>query len=170
MSAYTNSVWLKLIFPTSSSTLGEGGGCVAARLFGQRQLLVYCRHHLSTLSRLCIDISCKLYSQQLVKWRRARLSHDWQLTSGEGCCCPLTGCYTIIRLWRCPPLSTRRRAVWDRNMPNTTRWHSLCYRHDHDDIHYYLYNYAWPIFLIDSLNDLQCKTCLISAMWNKLHD
>ena len=92
MSAYTNSVWLKLIFPTSSSTLGEGGGRVAARLFGQHQLLVHCRHHLSTLSRLCINILCKLYSQQLVKWRRARRSHDWQLTSGEGCCCRLTGC------------------------------------------------------------------------------
>ena len=80
------------IFPRSSSTLGEGGGRVAARSFGQRQLLVHCRHHLSTFSRLCIAISCKLYSQQLVKWRRARLSHDWQLTSGEGCCCRLTGC------------------------------------------------------------------------------
>ena len=64
------------IFPRSSSTLGEGGGRVAACLFGQRQLLVHhvhCRHHLSTFSRLCIDILCKL-------------------TSGEGCCCRLTGC------------------------------------------------------------------------------
>ena len=55
------------IFPRSSSTLREGGGRVAACLFGQQQLLVHCRHHLSTFSRLCIDISCKLYSQQLVK-------------------------------------------------------------------------------------------------------
>ena len=58
------------ISPHSSSTLGEGGGRVAACLFGQRQLLVHlvhCRHHLSTFSRLCIDILCKLYSQQLVK-------------------------------------------------------------------------------------------------------
>ena len=102
------------IFPRSSSTLGEGGGRVAACLLGQCQLLVHCRHHLSTFSRLCIDILCKLYSQQLVKCRRARHSHDWQLTSGEGCCCQLTGlcCNTIIRLWRCLPLSTRRRAVY----------------------------------------------------------
>ena len=57
------------IFSRSSSTLGIGevGGRVAARLFGQGQLLVHCRHHLSTFSRHCIDISCKLYSQQLVK-------------------------------------------------------------------------------------------------------
>ena len=101
------------IFPRSSSTLGEGGGRVAVCLFGQRQLLVYCRHHLSTFSRLCIDISFKLYSQQVVKWGHARLSHDWQLTSGEGCCCRLTGlcCNTIIRLWWCLPLSTWRRPV-----------------------------------------------------------
>ena len=55
------------IFSRSSSTFGEGGGRVAVCLFGQRQLLVHRRHHLSTFSRLCIDISCKLYSQQLVK-------------------------------------------------------------------------------------------------------
>ena len=107
------------IFPRSSSTLREGGGRVAARLFGQRQLLVHCRHHkLSTFSQLCIDISCKLYSQQLVKWRHARRSHDWQLTSEEGCCCRLTGCVVTQLLdydgvYHC----------LERNMPNTTCWH-----------------------------------------------
>ena len=55
------------IFPRSSSILGQGSGHVAACLFEQCQLVVHCRHHLSTFSRLCIDISCKLYSQQLVK-------------------------------------------------------------------------------------------------------
>ena len=90
--ACTNSVAKVDIFTRSSPTLGEGGGRVTVCLFGQRQLLVHCRHNLSTFSRLCVDISCKLYSQQLVKWRRARRSNDWQLTSGEGCCCRLTGC------------------------------------------------------------------------------
>ena len=136
---------------------------MAACLFGQRKLLVHCRHHLSKFSRLCIDISFKLYSQQMVKWRRARRSHDWQLTSGEGCCCRLTGCVVTQfsdyeGVYHC---LHGPRCLYERNMPNTTRWHSVCYRH----IHYYLYNYAWRIFLMDSLNDLQCKTCLISAMW-----
>ena len=167
MSAYTNSVAEVDIFPRSSSTLGEGAGritAVAICLFGQRQLLVHCGHHLSTFIRLCVDISCKLYSQQLVKWGHARRSHDWQLTSREGCCCRLTGlcCNTIIRLWQCLPLSTRHRAVYEvRNIPNTTRWHSVCYRHDR---HNFLYNQAWCIFLLDSQNDLQYKTCLIRAM------
>ena len=54
MSAYTNSVAKVDIFPRSSPTLGEGGGrvtaVVAICLFGHRQLLVYCRHNLSTFS------------------------------------------------------------------------------------------------------------------------
>ena len=102
MSAYTNSVDKVDIFPRSSSTSGEGEVRVAVCLFGQRQLLVHHRHHLSTFSWLCVDISCKLYSQQLVKWRNARRSHDWQITSGEGSC----NNYQIMTV------STRRRAVY----------------------------------------------------------
>ena len=58
------------VLPVADNWIDEDG------LFGQRQLLVHCRHHLSTFSRLCVDISCKLYSQQLVKRRRARRCHD----------------------------------------------------------------------------------------------
>ena len=98
MTACMNSVAKVDIFPQGSSTLGGGGGHMAVCLFGQRQLLVHCRHYLSTFSRLCADISCELYSQQLVKWRHAHLSHDWQRTSGEGCCCRLTALCCNVQL------------------------------------------------------------------------
>ena len=112
------------VLPVADNCIDEDG------LFGQRQQLVHCRHHLSTFSRLCVDISCKLYSQQLVKRRRARRCHDWQLRSGEGCCCRLTGC-VVTQLSDYDGVYTLSRCLYERNIPNTTRWHTLTTRwHD----------------------------------------
>ena len=166
MSAYTNSVWFKLIFPMQFINIRRGRWAHA--YLGNANCWytvdIICQHlsdSASTSRASCtvsnwssdnelaspMSDSSRLERGVVPDWQ-AVLLHNYQI---------MTVSTTVYTASHC----------LERNMSNTTRWHPVCYRHD---IHYYLYNYAWRIFLTDSLNDLQCKTCLISTMQNKHPD